>query len=126
MWRRTVSLLLAVIVLETAGLAQRAPSPRQGLLADPEAEPLEQPPPGVAMTDEQFERSLFGRVGGADRARKRLESRLVWEIQRIDQIYGLGPEQKHKLEVAGQGDIKRFFDDLRKRGEMLDRARGGL
>src|SRR5437868_4126499 len=123
MWRSLGSLLLAVIVLESSGLAQRVlVAPRQGLLADPRGELLEQPPPEVAMTDEQFERSLFGRVGGADQARNRLESRLAWEINRIDRSYGLGPEQKRKLEVAGRGDIKRFFDDLRKKKEMLDRA----
>jgi hypothetical protein len=122
MWRRSVSLLLALSVLELSSLAQRAANPRQGLLIDPQWEQPEQPRFGVAMTDEMFARWLFGRIGGIDRARTRLEARLAWEIQRIDRIYGLGPEQKHKLEVAGRGDIKRFFDDLQKKKELLDRA----
>jgi hypothetical protein len=119
-------LWLAWLLLETAGMAQRAPAPRQGLLADPLLEPLEPPPPGVAMSDESFESWFFGRVGGADQARHRLESRLAWEIQRVDRLYGLDPAQKHKLELAGRGDIKRFFDDVRKKEAMLDRARGDL
>ncbi|SRR5579883_2554871 len=137
MWRRAVSLLLAVIVLESAGLAQRVPSPGRGLLvdpprqrpvllADPGPELLVPPPPGDAMNDEPAERSLLGRVGGADKARARLEARLAWEIDRIDRTYGLGPEQKHKLEIAGRGDIKRLFDDIQKQKELLESARGDL
>jgi hypothetical protein len=126
MWCKVVSLLLALIVPETAVLAQRVRSPRQERPAQPRGDLLALPPPGVAITDEPFEHSLFDRVGGADRARARLEARLAWEIRRIDQVYGLSPEQKHKLEVAGRGDIKRLFDDVRKQQERLDSARGDV
>jgi hypothetical protein len=124
---RAVSLLLAVIVLEAAaGQAQRVPSPPQRRPAQPRRDLLALPPPGAAITDEQFNQSLFNPVGGADRARARLEARLAWEIKRIDQVYGLSSEQKHKLEVAGRGDIKRLFDDVRKQQERLESARGDV
>jgi hypothetical protein len=127
MWRRVVSLSLALIVLETAAVqAQRVPWPRQELPARPRRDLLALPPRGAAITDEPFKHSLFDPDGGADRARARLEARLAWEIRRIDQVYGLSPEQKHKLEVAGRGDIKRLFDDVRKQQERLESARGDV
>ena len=137
MWPRVVSLVLTMIVLAAAGwarpvLAQQrellADPPRQRpvLLADPWLEVLEQLRDGVVVNDDQFERSFFSRVGGVAHARERLESRLAWEIQRIDRSYGLTPEQKRKLEVAGRGDIKRLFEDIRKHKERLHRARSDI
>src|SRR5438105_867940 len=104
MWRRSHSLLLAATVLALAGTGPPVQAQRDllvdhsDLLVDPEEEQPAQPQRAFVMTDEQFERWVFGRVGGAAGTRNRLEARLAWEIKRIDQSYRLTPEQKDKLE----------------------------
>ena len=69
----------------------------------------------VTVTDAQFdryERFVFG-PQGVDGARERLKSTLLWNLGRVDDTYELTAEQKKKLELAGQADIKRFFDGVR-------------
>jgi hypothetical protein len=65
-------------------------------------------------------------MAATDATRKRLERRLGWEINRLDQSYGLTGEQKKKLETAGRGDIKRLFERIRANEQGLRRARDDL
>ena len=51
-----------------------------------------------------------GRVVGNDEIRDRYESALKSRVDSTVRLYGLSPEQKKKLEVAGRGDIKRMLD----------------
>jgi hypothetical protein len=60
-------------------------------------------------TDEQFERSVF-QDGSALRARQRLLSQLTMELETIDRACRLTDAQKKKLQLAGRGEVKRFFD----------------
>jgi hypothetical protein len=60
--------------------------------------------------EHQIESWVFGNVGGADRARAQLEAVLSQQVDEYERICGLSPAQKRKLEVAGRGEIKRFFD----------------
>jgi len=90
---------------------------------EPEEEQPAQPRPAITITDEQLEEWVYG-PGGADRARQRLESRLSSEIQQVDELSGLTPEQKKKLELAGRGDIKRLLDRAREKMAVIGRARG--
>ena len=53
--------------------------------------------------------------------RDHLESRLIRVIDQVDQMYDLTPEQERKLELAGRGDIKRFFDRLAAMKKLFDR-----
>jgi hypothetical protein len=78
------------------------------------------------ITDEQFERYVFGQVGDANAARKLFESRLRERIELVGRAYGLTPDQKKKLDVAGRRDIQRVFDRVREKKDMLDRAQGDL
>jgi hypothetical protein len=65
-------------------------------------------------TDEQFERQVFRQDGNAARARQRLLSQLAMQIETIDRACRLTDAQKNKLQLAGRGDIKRFFDRYEK------------
>jgi hypothetical protein len=60
--------------------------------------------------EQQMEHWVFGNQGGAVRARAHLEAILSQLVDEYDRICGLSPAQRKKLEVAGRGDIKRFFD----------------
>jgi hypothetical protein len=61
---------------------------------------------------EQVEQLLYGRfgVGGAGMARNKLDSALALRIDDVGRICGLTEAQRKKLQLAGHGDIKRFFD----------------
>ncbi|HKI18942.1 MAG TPA: hypothetical protein VKA15_13735, partial [Isosphaeraceae bacterium] len=73
--------------------------------------------PGV----EQFEQWVFNQMGGAGIARNRLNAALELHIDEINRFCGINEAQKRKLQLAGRGDIKRFFDrvDEAKRRYML-------
>ena len=105
-----------------AGIGQRAGVQEK---AEPEARQAAPSDRPVALTDEQFqqyERWVFGPTG-VDGAREHLDATLQWKIRRVDDAFDLTRDQKKKLEVAGQGDIKRFFDGLRKQKEDPLRSR---
>jgi hypothetical protein len=65
-------------------------------------------------TDENFEQWVFNRGGGpaqnAASARQELDRSLLLNIQDIDRVCKLTEAQKKKLQLAGRGDIKRFYD----------------
>jgi hypothetical protein len=119
MWRRSSLLLLVATMLEILGAAQPARAQDEVKSEPEEAQPAES---DDMMSDEQFEQWIFGRV--FPEARKHLESRLAWEINRADQMYRLTPAQKKKLEIAGRGSMKRLFDSFESAKEQLHRARG--
>ncbi len=68
----------------------------------------------IQWTDENFDQQVFNRGGGslhnAAGARKELDRSLLLTIQDIDRVCKLTEAQKKKLQLAGRGDIKRFFD----------------
>jgi hypothetical protein len=68
------------------------------------------PPRRFRISDRSLDQWLFGAGNDAASARQLGEARLRSRIGYIDQICGLGAHQRKKLEVAGRGDIKRFFD----------------
>jgi len=78
---------------------------------------IQQQQPGI----EQFEQWVFNRMGGAGIARNRLKAALELHIDEINRFCGMTEPQKRKLQLAGQGDIKRFFDrvDEAKRRYLL-------
>lgn len=59
--------------------------------------------------DEQIERWAFGTWGAAF-GRRQLECQLTEKLQDLDRGCSLTQAQRKKLELAGRGDIKRFFD----------------
>ena len=67
--------------------------------------------PGFEMAESNFDQWIFGGQY-ADQGRKKVESVLTLKIDAIDHVCGLREDQKSKLHLAGQGDIKRFYDDV--------------
>jgi hypothetical protein len=62
------------------------------------------------FTDENFEQWVFQEDHTAAAARKRLEASVSVHVDHIDRACRLTEAQKKKLQLAGRGDIKRFFD----------------
>jgi hypothetical protein len=71
------------------------------------------PPPVVVRnqwTDDNFDQWIFGQDRNAARARQRLDSSLAVHIEAIHRASPLTDAQRKKLQLAGRGDVKRFFD----------------
>jgi hypothetical protein len=62
-------------------------------------------------SDEQIGRWVFW-SGNSSAARQELESQLTTQIVDIDRACSLTDREKGKLQLAGRGDIKRFFDRI--------------
>jgi hypothetical protein len=104
---RTTGCLLAAcawLVVAATSSAARAQEPDQ-----PEDVVLAQRADVVATEEFEVENSIFGNPDPGF-TRKKLESALAQTIKRFDQKYTLSPTQKKKLELAGNHDIKQFFD----------------
>jgi hypothetical protein len=88
-------------------LSANAPAaPQQKKAAPVQAMPINRWP------DEQFENWYFNQVGSAKAARQRYDSQLTLQLDALDRICRLTDEQKKKLQMVGQGDIKRVFDNF--------------
>lgn len=77
----------------------------------------------VMWTDETIDQWIFGSGRNAQQARKRLESQLALKIDELDRTCKLTDVQKKKLHLAGQGDIKRLFDDMIITRKKFDKLR---
>ncbi len=78
-----------------------------GLQDEQEAEEPEQDQFNISI--DNFDRWVFGQWGTAQAARGRLQSQLTLRIDAIDQVCDLTAAQQEKLQLAGQGDIWRFY-----------------
>jgi hypothetical protein len=63
----------------------------------------------VGWTDQQLDQWVFQQYGNASTARVRLKDLLKLYMENVDQICSLSDAQKQKLQLAGQGDVERFF-----------------
>lgn len=63
----------------------------------------------VGWTDEQFEQWVFQQAGNAATARARLKESLELYTDDIHRTCSLSDAQTRKLQLAGRGDIERFF-----------------
>lgn len=61
----------------------------------------------------QFDGWIFSRMQNEQKARETLISRIDFEVDRIERIASLTEEQKAKIRLAGTGDVKHFFDEVR-------------
>jgi hypothetical protein len=90
------------------------------------AQPLQQ---GQAWTDEQIERLVFRLYSNASGARQVFESLMATKIVNIDDACSLTDEQRKKLELAGRGDIERFFhryEQLMRKSKAIEHNVQGL
>jgi hypothetical protein len=112
MRRRSVLLLLFAAIAASidarSASAQKAPEEDEPALAVARVRRM-----AVRIPDRQFERWLFGNDGDTDTARRIAEARLRSRVSFIDDVCRLTRPQRKKLELAGRGDLKRFFDRVR-------------
>ena len=64
------------------------------------------------IPDQTFDNIVFGNVRGSSTALKRFLTLLELQIDEVDRACELKDAQKAKLQLAGQGDIKRYFDKI--------------
>jgi hypothetical protein len=74
---------------------------------------------GWVASDHLINVLVFASDGDADSARRITESRLKSRINDIDHLCGLGADQRKKLDLAGRGDIKRFFDRIAEKRNLF-------
>jgi hypothetical protein len=82
-----------------------------------------------AFTDENFNQWVFQHFGNAQNARKRLDTMLALQAYEVDRICAMSEDQKRKLQLAGRGDIKRFFDrveESRKKFQLVNNDQNKL
>ncbi|HLJ97118.1 MAG TPA: hypothetical protein VKU02_28395 [Gemmataceae bacterium] len=97
--------LVALALLAVCVVGVDAQAPRKA--AAPAVQPAVVQP---AFSDDQFDQWVFQQDRNASVARQRLNSRLALHVDEIDHACKLTDEQKKKLQLAGRGDIKHFFD----------------
>jgi hypothetical protein len=76
--------------------------------------------PEQTISDSVFAHWVFGMEDARD-ARRRLKEVLGTRVEEAETTYGITPAQRRKLELAGKGDIQRFFDHVAAKREELDR-----
>jgi hypothetical protein len=88
-----------------------------------------QPVAQQVMSDQQFEQWVFQPYTNEAGARQRLESLLAMRIEDIGRACNLTEAQKKKLQLAGRGDINRYFDryeQIKQKFKALDNNREKL
>jgi len=84
-------------------------------------------PPNQAHAENverQINQIAYGRFANAAAARARLEQLLGLRLENIERVCGISETQRKKFELAGKGDIKRFFDAIDEKRRRI-RAEGG-
>jgi hypothetical protein len=79
-----------------------------------------------AAYSQLFERRTFGGSQGEDETRREVETALAKRVDHLEHAGRLADRQAKKLQAAGHGDIKRFFDgvaDARQRIRTIEDRR---
>lgn len=100
-------LCFASIATATFGVAQDA-------VAQDEAQVEEEElviDAGFEIAESNFDQWIFGSQN-AQQGMQRVESQLTLQVAAVDKACGLTDAQLAKLRLAGQGDVKRFLDDV--------------
>jgi hypothetical protein len=112
-WPRVLAALALLTAITAGAAAQAQQEDEDGIVAN-----VMQP----AFTDENFEQWVFQNQGNAANGRKRIETMLALQTDDADRVCSLSDIQKKKLQLAGRGDIKRFFDrvdEVRKKFQLV-------
>ena len=102
-WIGALSLAIACLLASPA-VAQLA----DDVEPDAPAEPVVQN--NFMMADENFDQWVFNNGSTSAQAKTKAETVLKLQIEDLDRICTLTEPQKKKLRLAGQGDLKRFYD----------------
>jgi hypothetical protein len=116
---------LAAIVLLASSFLGGAPARAQDAGEDPDEDDVVQVE-RFEVSAEVFDSWTFRHGQTPETIRLELENRLKLQIDDVDRIGKLDDAQRRKLQLAGRGDIKRYFDDveaLRQRFNLLRKDR---
>jgi hypothetical protein len=72
------------------------------------------------LDENSFNRMVYGNLG-PEVARRAFEHYLVFRVDRVERTCGITPAQRASLELAGKGDIKRHFDRIEERRNVVNR-----
>jgi hypothetical protein len=75
------------------------------------------------IEDTNFDQWIFGGDMNPGQSRNKLEAMLKSQIEQLAADYGLTEAQRKKLELAGHGDTKRFFDRVQATRRAFDAVR---
>lgn len=62
------------------------------------------------ITDVQLDGWIFQQQRDPQGARQHLEAQLKLQVERLTKAYGLSGDQQRRIQLAGSGDIERFFN----------------
>lgn len=102
--RRLVAFLVGLILLASTSLALA----QDEVQVDEEEVVIDA---GFEIAESNFDQWIFG-AQTSDHGLKRIELLLTLKVDSIDHVCGLTEDQMAKFQLAGQGDIKRFYDDV--------------
>jgi hypothetical protein len=102
-------LLFSATVLATVATGQVARAQQDNDDEDNEAGAVIAQP-AFMLSDQNFDQWVYGGGRNAASARSRLDSLLALQVEDVERTCALTEAQKKKLQLAGRGDVKRFFD----------------
>jgi hypothetical protein len=126
-YQKTLSLSLGpcwltLLVTWNVGLSTLAQDEFEvGLQDEEEVAGPEQPQKHIGI--DNFDRWVFGQWGTSRAARKQLQSQLTLQVEAIDRVCDLTTVQQEKLQLAGQGDIWRFYERVEEVRKIFFTAR---
>ena len=113
-WPRVLAVLALLTTIGVSATAQaQLEDDEDGVVAN-----VMQP----VFADENFDQWVFQNQGNAQAGRKRIETMLALQTDEADRVCSLSELQKKKIQLAGRGDIKRFFDrveEVRKKFQLV-------
>ncbi|WP_406694891.1 hypothetical protein V5E97_27995 [Singulisphaera sp. Ch08] len=123
---RTLRLAL-LLALAGCFVCEFGPSARGQVLDDVVEEELDNQMPGrqqqFMIAESNFDQMVFGNARNAATMLTRLKTLVNLKIEEVDQVARLTDAQKHKLELASRGDIKRFYDQVEEKRKAFQLVR---
>lgn len=117
-------LLLATALVAAFGSGRTCWSQAVDVEVEEEADVAVQPNQAVfMMTDDQFDQWVFGGPRNSRAGRNKLDSLLTLQIDDVARMCALSEDQKKKLQLAGRGDIKRFFDLVEEKRQKFQKVK---
>jgi hypothetical protein len=78
---------------------------------DDDAPPQDPNQPVFILTPQIFDQWVFSNVGNSAQAFSEVDSQVKLRIEAVDRVCSLSPQQKVKLQLAADRDIKKFRDE---------------
>ncbi len=102
-------------ILRACVLAAAVLPAANGLAAPDDTEQQEKPAAQLQVgrvAPQNFEQWVFQNAQNEQTARTQLQSRLNLQLKKLARVYDLSDDQKRKLQLAADGDMARFFEEV--------------